>query len=173
VEEVSLARFALGRAIGVRAHAAPRFEGNEVIRRARSRIGEDRYRLLSNNCEHFCEWCLQDEQRSYQVERLLNLPRGLARVCGGAFSCLRSNASGALDWPLGVLRALPPSPARNPGPAVSDCRPFFPSTSFRLAIPAQSTVEPSKTVKRGLTIRRCLPFLNTELRHGNNLAHHV
>jgi Lecithin retinol acyltransferase len=27
----------------------------EVMRRARSRLGEDRYRLLSNNCEHFCE----------------------------------------------------------------------------------------------------------------------
>jgi hypothetical protein len=37
--------------------------------------------MLSNNCEHFCEWCLRDEQRSYQVERLLALPPQLARVC--------------------------------------------------------------------------------------------
>jgi hypothetical protein len=56
--------------------------------RARSRIGENRYRLLCNNRRHFCEWCLQDEQRSYQVERLLNLLRRLARVCG-AFRKLR------------------------------------------------------------------------------------
>ena len=108
VEEVSLARFALGRTISIRAHAAPRFDGEEVMRRARSRIGEARYRLLSNNCEHFCEWCLHDEPRSYQVERLLNLPRRLGRVFGGAFSWLRSNDSAALDWSIGVLRALPP-----------------------------------------------------------------
>ena len=108
VEEVSLASFALGRTISIRAHVAPRFDGEEVMRRARSRIGEARYRLLSNNCEHFCEWCLHDEPRSYQVERLLNLPRRLGRVFGGAFSWLRSNDSGALDGPFRVLRALPP-----------------------------------------------------------------
>ena len=47
------------------------FRAGEVIRRARSRVGEDCYRLLTNNCEHFCEWCLRGEHRSYQVEALL------------------------------------------------------------------------------------------------------
>jgi hypothetical protein len=82
VEEVPLVRFALGRAVFVRIHAAPQFNGTEVARRARSRTGEDRYRVLTNNCEHFCEWCVQDEERSYQVERVLSLPRCLARICG-------------------------------------------------------------------------------------------
>jgi hypothetical protein len=77
VEEVSLARFALGRTIWIRVHVSPRFGGAEVARRALSRLGEDRYRLLTNNCEHFCEWCVQDEQRSFQVEQLLSLPRWL------------------------------------------------------------------------------------------------
>ena len=36
--------------------------------------GEDRYRLLTNNCEHFCEWCLQGERRRYQIEACLELP---------------------------------------------------------------------------------------------------
>jgi hypothetical protein len=54
--------------------AAPKFEAWEVVRRARSRIGEDNYRLLTNNCEHFCEWCLRGEPRSYQVEARLALP---------------------------------------------------------------------------------------------------
>jgi hypothetical protein len=81
VQEVSLTSFAHGRAIWVRARSEPRFDSIEVTRRARSRLGEDRYRILSNNCEHFCEWCLRDEHRSYQVERLLLLPRRLARVC--------------------------------------------------------------------------------------------
>lgn len=88
VEEVSLARFAQERLIWVRSQSAPRFDTNEVARRARSRLGEDRYRLLSNNCEHFCEWCLRNEHRSYQVERLLMLPRRLTRVLGDAIARL-------------------------------------------------------------------------------------
>jgi hypothetical protein len=32
--------------------------------RARSRAGENCYRLLTNNnCEHFCEWCLRGKAR--------------------------------------------------------------------------------------------------------------
>jgi hypothetical protein len=92
VEEVSLAQFARQRAIWVRNHSAPRFDGTEVMRRARSRIGENRYRLLSNNCEHFCEWCLQDEHRSYQVERLLPFPRRLPRICDEAIARLLATA---------------------------------------------------------------------------------
>ena len=68
VEETSLARFARGRAVWVRSDAPPTFDRREVIHRARSRVGEDCYRLLTNNCEHFCEWCLRGEHRSYQVE---------------------------------------------------------------------------------------------------------
>src|SRR5688572_787139 len=52
-----------------------RFTPEEVVQRAMSRLGEDRYHLLRNNCEHFCEWCLRAEHRSYQVDRLLAAPR--------------------------------------------------------------------------------------------------
>ena len=48
--------------------------------RARSRVGEDCYRLLTNNCEHFCEWCLRGEPRSYQIERVFWLPQRLLRM---------------------------------------------------------------------------------------------
>jgi hypothetical protein len=78
VEEVPVARFTHGYTLWVRPGAA-RFDCKEVMRRARSRIGENSYRLLSNNCEHFCEWCLRGEHRSEQVERALVLPRQLAR----------------------------------------------------------------------------------------------
>jgi len=70
VEEVSLARFADGNPAWSVAGPPAKFDRLEVIRRARSRVGETRYRLLTNSCEHFCEWCLRDEQRSYQVEAL-------------------------------------------------------------------------------------------------------
>jgi hypothetical protein len=88
VEEVPLASFAQERAIWVRGHSAPCFNGAEVTRRARSRLGEDSYRLLSNNCEHFCEWCLRDDHRSHQVERLLALPWRLVRICGDTIASL-------------------------------------------------------------------------------------
>ena len=39
----------------------------EVVERARSRFrAEDRYRVLTNNCEHFCAWARRDERRSMQ-----------------------------------------------------------------------------------------------------------
>ena len=74
VEDISLSRFAAGHPVSVVSGMPPRFEGREVARRARSRIGEDNYRLLTNNCEHFCEWCLRGQQRSYQIDAYLALP---------------------------------------------------------------------------------------------------
>jgi HRAS-like suppressor 3 len=74
VEEISLSRFAAGHRVSVMSDLAPKFEGREVARRARSRIGEANYRLFTNNCEHFCEWCLRGQHRSYQIDAWLALP---------------------------------------------------------------------------------------------------
>ena len=71
VEEVSLAQFSRGRPVWIKSQAPSSFQAREVIERARSRVGEDCYKLLTNNCEHFCEWCLRGEHRSYQVEALM------------------------------------------------------------------------------------------------------
>lgn len=75
VEEVSLAQFALGRPVFVVQHAEDCLRDDDVVRRARSRLGEKRYRLLTNNCEHFVEWCLHDAPRSFQAETALAYPR--------------------------------------------------------------------------------------------------
>ncbi|WP_424065610.1 lecithin retinol acyltransferase family protein [Paraburkholderia sp.] len=75
VEEVTLERFAAGHEIAVRPHPCPSYAGDEAVRRARSRLGENHYRLLTNNCEHFCTWCLFGEGRSQQVETCLTHPR--------------------------------------------------------------------------------------------------
>jgi hypothetical protein len=80
VEKISLAIFAHGHVVLVRPHIAPRFACAEVIRRALSRLGENNYGLLCNNCEHFCEWCVQGVPRSYQVERVVKFPHAVART---------------------------------------------------------------------------------------------
>jgi Lecithin retinol acyltransferase len=85
VEDVSLERFAHGRSVCVRREAR-RFDPGAVLERARSRLGERAYRILSNNCEHFCAWALRGESRSQQVDRLL-IPW-----------CYRGTAARLLQW---------------------------------------------------------------------------
>lgn len=74
VEETTLEAFAAGYPIAVKANPCARYVGLEAVARARSRLGEDNYRLLTNNCEHFCTWCLHGEGRSEQVEACLQHP---------------------------------------------------------------------------------------------------
>ena len=55
LQETSLAEFADGRAVTVKASARAAYAAEEVVARARSRLGKNRYRLTTNNCEHFSE----------------------------------------------------------------------------------------------------------------------
>ena len=69
VEEVTLDQFSAGRGWQVQKRVTPAFAGLAAVERARTRLGEDRYRVWSNNCEHFVEWCLSGTPRSAQVEQ--------------------------------------------------------------------------------------------------------
>jgi hypothetical protein len=71
VEEVSLEAFAGDHGVAALPNSPTSFAPAEVVARARSRLGENCYRLTTNNCEHFCHWCRSGENRSAQVERLL------------------------------------------------------------------------------------------------------
>jgi hypothetical protein len=77
VEEVPLAQFSRGRPLWVRLVGSQWFDQHEVVRRARLRLGEDRYSVLTNNCEHFCEWCVRGQHRSYQVDDRVAGYRGM------------------------------------------------------------------------------------------------
>ncbi len=70
VEEVTIDQFANGRPIELLGCPCSSVESRAVVERARSRLGENDWRLLTNNCEHFCWWCVRGEARSYQVEAL-------------------------------------------------------------------------------------------------------
>ena len=74
VEEVSLSRFTLGRPMQIVKQHPPKYSVQQIVERARSRIGENDYRVLTNNCEHFCNWCIYGINRSSQAERNWLLP---------------------------------------------------------------------------------------------------
>jgi len=74
VEEVSIEQFAEGRPLFVVEHGETCLDADEVLCRARSRLGEKRYRLFTNNCEHFAEWCLHGVARSFQAETAMAYP---------------------------------------------------------------------------------------------------
>lgn len=82
VEEVPLSRFVNGHPLRIVDHLESNYSPEEIVRRARSRLGEKDYRLLTNNCEHFCNWCLNGVSHSTQVQRPLQLP---FRVLGALF----------------------------------------------------------------------------------------
>ena len=71
VEEVTLEQFTEGHRYCIGRMPQDRRAGEDIVRRARSRLGERRYHLLRNNCEHFCNWCQLGESRSEQVEALM------------------------------------------------------------------------------------------------------
>jgi hypothetical protein len=68
VQEVSCEEFADGHAMWVAQTPDASYVGEDAVRRAYLRLGEDRYRVMTNNCEHFCAWCLYGKGRSEQVE---------------------------------------------------------------------------------------------------------
>lgn len=80
VEIVPLAEFSLGEKVWVKSTPTARYVGQAAAQRALSRLGENEYRILTNNCEHFCAWCLDGESRSRQVEGWLEWPRSIGRL---------------------------------------------------------------------------------------------
>jgi hypothetical protein len=61
----------MGRAVRVVEDSESKYSPQEIVLRARSRLGENEYHVLRNNCEHFCNWCISGRSRSTQVERPL------------------------------------------------------------------------------------------------------
>jgi len=72
IERTSLAEFAGGRTVYVKRYTTS-FIPDVVVQRAESRLGEQRYNLLFNNCEHFATWCKTGISVSQQVTDFLPL----------------------------------------------------------------------------------------------------
>jgi hypothetical protein len=46
------------------------FSDEETVQRALSRLGEKKYNLVTNNCEHFAIWCKTGVEESVQVKQV-------------------------------------------------------------------------------------------------------
>ncbi len=77
VEEVTLECFCWGRPVAALDDAGARHQGAACVARARQRIGENRYSLWTNNCEHFCTWCAHGTACSAQIDALRERLQGL------------------------------------------------------------------------------------------------
>ncbi len=66
----SLEEFCCGETVTVVEHQNSSTAG-VTLRRAMGRIGEQKYNLLFNNCEHFANWCKTGLHRSLQMEEWL------------------------------------------------------------------------------------------------------
>jgi hypothetical protein len=67
-----LAEFSRGEAVSVVSYSEPCSPPAQTLRRALSRLGEQNYNQLFNNCEHFAHWCKTGRHRSAQVEDWLH-----------------------------------------------------------------------------------------------------
>ncbi|NJN88120.1 MAG: hypothetical protein HC881_19780 [Leptolyngbyaceae cyanobacterium SL_7_1] len=66
IRRTSMAAFAMGNPVFVKPQPVG-YIPDVVIERAERRLGEQRYELLSNNCEHFATWCKTGQNASQQL----------------------------------------------------------------------------------------------------------
>lgn len=95
-----------------------------TLRRAMGRLGEQRYNLLFNNCEHFAIWCKTGRHRSVQVEDWLHtgslgalaigqfmpaaLMAGVRLLLRQGSTSMANSSSAAGSWPSAALSSWTP-----------------------------------------------------------------
>lgn len=111
IRQTSLDNFAKGKPISRRDYPTA-YIPETVIHRATSRLGERRYNLLFNNCEHFATWCKTGASVSKQVRDAAPLlatldPTALDPALNDALTGGdRADAPQLLDRALADARAL-------------------------------------------------------------------
>jgi HRAS-like suppressor 3 len=109
VEAISIEHFTAGFGFQVIQHPHAQYTGLEVARRAASRLGEQNYKLLSNNCEHLCLWCALGQGRSNQVDACIRNPAHAVRVLLVLFVCklvrdwMSASSSHTIELPVPAL----------------------------------------------------------------------
>jgi len=71
IVKTSLNFFCDGHGYRIKPHPHPKFTGEQAVERAKKRLFERSYYIYSNNCEHFVNWCIDDEFRSPFVTKII------------------------------------------------------------------------------------------------------
>lgn len=79
----TLKKFSGDEEINVRSYSDRKYNRDEAVERAESRLGEEGYSVFNNNCEHFVEWCITGNHESKQVDRATTV--GAAGSTAGAY----------------------------------------------------------------------------------------
>ncbi|MGC8122114.1 lecithin retinol acyltransferase family protein, partial [Marinobacter sp. VGCF2001] len=77
VEQVDIQTFCNGENYEIQYHNHVRFTPEQIVDRAKSKLGESKYNLIFNNCEHFVNWCIDNLATSRQVN---NAGRAVTKI---------------------------------------------------------------------------------------------
>jgi len=108
VRRTDIEKFAKGCAIHVRQYGVCD-ETHVTLKRATSRLGEAKYRLFFNNCEHFATWCKTGQEKSEQVKNTVTSSAGAvaggSAVAAGLGTVSATGAAAGLSGP-GIMSGL-------------------------------------------------------------------
>lgn len=106
VEEITLERFASTTGYAIVPYRR-RYSRSESVRRARSRLGEDHYCAVSNNCQHYVEWCIVGIHKSGQVSHRVGFATGAVVASGSGAIAGVAAVGGSAFAGLAVVGAAP------------------------------------------------------------------
>lgn len=114
----TLKEFSSGKKILVKNHSDRAHLRRKTVRRAFMRLGENKYNIAWNNCEHFASWCISGNHASEQVDdalmALLFVASNLG--AGGVASALGRTALAlggkAFRGKISALISVSPKPIR-------------------------------------------------------------
>lgn len=72
IEITTINKFARGKKIIVRQYENPKYTGRIIVKRMRTRMSENNYHLIINNCEHLCSWAITGIESSPQVYKMMH-----------------------------------------------------------------------------------------------------
>lgn len=72
IETTTLDKFTHQKNFHIRSYHTPKYTGRTVVRRIRSRMHENHYHLIINNCEHLCSWAITGIESSPQVVKMMH-----------------------------------------------------------------------------------------------------
>lgn len=108
IQQTPIDRFTKGCEFHVRPYATCD-SPDVVIARARGRLGENKYHLVFNNCEHFAVWCKTGNARSEQVKDVTTSAGGAvgagSAVAAGLGTVSATGAAAGLSGP-GIMSGL-------------------------------------------------------------------